>query len=450
MSSGLCRCLLVYLCATRASVAATTDYDQPIVEPWEWITDTVGDYVLEEENMKTPNECARVSRLPKDEAEFYKMTVLRGHPVVFENAWELYGPKLKSWNNMSEFVRKFGHIVVQASKFHANDPLGFHNPMVDGGHHLVYPFFHNMTIEEVVRHEPEDQRIFLGQVPFLQKSECGDELCEDGRDYNFDPEDTVRYGEILYSKATGLPIPLPGVASKEDMQPLADEWQAPPFTTDFSPTMVNLWMGRCRKSPKESALHTDPDENLLLQVKGSKTFHMFPGHEVAHLHTQKVRVRYRQDPGPSGTTPVWPNLGPVNETQLDNFSPIDTVRPDFERYPKAKNAQFINCTVNEGEALWMPSYTWHNVISFGEPSDNPDDDYMNLAVNVWYSGEQRYEQVFVLLRDLMQKKYEAPAKLDDDMFNTIGYNDANTGGQKKRTKKTRTKRKKKKNARSDL
>ena len=206
----------------------------------------------------------------------------------------------------------------------------------------------------------------------------------------------------------------------------------------------------CGYSPKESALHTDPDENLLLQVKGSKvtpidmrrvlaysspalskpfiwskkkralttmglrclcksivfqTFHMFPGHEVAHLHTQKVRVRYRQDPGPSGTTPVWPNLGPVNETQLDNFSPIDTVRPDFERYPKAKNAQFINCTVNEGEALWMPSYTWHNVISFGEPSDNPDDDYMNLAVNVWYSGEQRYEQVFVLLRDLMQKKY---------------------------------------------
>lgn len=41
--------------------------------------------------------------------------------------------------------------------------------------------------------------------------------------------------------------------------------------------------------------------------------------------------------------------------------PVDPLCPDFEKYPLYKNARQLHCTVEEGDALYLPSLWFHHV-----------------------------------------------------------------------------------------
>ena len=80
------------------------------------------------------------------------------------------------------------------------------------------------------------------------------------------------------------------------------------------------------------------------------------------------------------------------QTTQDNFSPIDPLAPNYHKYPQSKHASLIKCILNPGDALYMPSFTWHNVVSEGE--DNKNDIHIggiNMGVNVWFGGDKRFQ-----------------------------------------------------------
>lgn len=61
------------------------------------------------------------------------------------------------------------------------------------------------------------------------------------------------------------------------------------------------------------------------------------------------------------------------------MSPVDISKIDFERFPEFSSTLPLNCTIDEGEVLFMPSYWWHEVQSFPNVTAK-----RNLAVNFWY------------------------------------------------------------------
>ena len=64
-------------------------------------------------------------------------------------------------------------------------------------------------------------------------------------------------------------------------------------------------------------------------------------------------------------------------------TPIDINVPADARYPLAQDIQFMDCVVGPGEALFVPSYWWHEVAS--SPSEETIDDLsLNVAINFWF------------------------------------------------------------------
>eukprot|EP00656_Telonema_subtile_P003473 TRINITY_DN1158_c0_g2_i1.p1 TRINITY_DN1158_c0_g2~~TRINITY_DN1158_c0_g2_i1.p1 ORF type:complete len:142 (+),score=39.32 TRINITY_DN1158_c0_g2_i1:160-585(+) len=66
----------------------------------------------------------------------------------------------------------------------------------------------------------------------------------------------------------------------------------------------------------------------------------------------------------------------------DNFSPVDYNNPDLARFPYWAEAQPTKCSIQAGDMLWIPAFTWHNILSKGDPQAN----WLNVAVNYWYEA----------------------------------------------------------------
>jgi hypothetical protein len=91
------------------------------------------------------------------------------------------------------------------------------------------------------------------------------------------------------------------------------------------------------------------------------------------------------------------------------------------RYPKAKDVLTMDCRVDKGDAIWVPSYWWHEVQSYpssnisngGDVSSartsglNSRQNYpLNIAVNFWFAP--LYEKEFpcaTCKKDLLNQKY---------------------------------------------
>ncbi|MDB5115998.1 MAG: hypothetical protein JWQ79_1490 [Mucilaginibacter sp.] len=47
------------------------------------------------------------------------------------------------------------------------------------------------------------------------------------------------------------------------------------------------------------------------------------------------------------------------------FSPINIAAPDYEKYPKYKNATPLEVTLQPGETIFIPNGVWHTTIAYG-------------------------------------------------------------------------------------
>jgi hypothetical protein len=105
--------------------------------------------------------------------------------------------------------------------------------------------------------------------------------------------------------------------------------------------LLNIWLG-----PKgtQTPLHTDPYHNILCQVVGYKYIRLYSPAE-----SEKMYPRGVDDKGVS--------MENTSNVDLSNAEEIRSHYPDFEQ------AEYVECILGPGEALYVPVGWWHYVES---------------------------------------------------------------------------------------
>lgn len=112
---------------------------------------------------------------------------------------------------------------------------------------------------------------------------------------------------------------------------------------DNLPTYTNLWIGK----NTQSGLHYDYNDNFLIQVYGSKKVFLVAPEETQYLY------------------PL-----PQNFTKTQ----VNPCNPDFDKFPKFKNAVIWKGELCPGEALFIPKGWFHHIYAPKE----------SISLNCWF------------------------------------------------------------------
>jgi lysine-specific demethylase 8 len=115
------------------------------------------------------------------------------------------------------------------------------------------------------------------------------------------------------------------------------------------PSHVYLWMGT---GGTRTPLHFDSYDNLFVQLTGAKFVRIYQREETPKLYV--------------GNKSVYGFQG--------NMSELDCEREDWTKYPLAKDAAFQEVLLLPGDALFIPSRTWHYVRSLST----------STSINYWF------------------------------------------------------------------
>jgi len=121
--------------------------------------------------------------------------------------------------------------------------------------------------------------------------------------------------------------------------------------------LASLWIG----NQINVSAHFDVTDNIACSVVGRRRFTMFPPDQIDNLYI-----------GPWDLTPAGPAI-----------SLVDFHNPDFDRYPKFREALKSACvvTLEPGDALFLPSMWWHHVEGL---------EGLNVLVNYWWRRTPRF------------------------------------------------------------
>lgn len=116
---------------------------------------------------------------------------------------------------------------------------------------------------------------------------------------------------------------------------------------------ARIWIGNATRV----ATHNDDAENIACVAAGRRRFVLFPPEQLHNLYI-----------GPLEVTPAG---APVSLASL--------IDPDFDRYPKLKEALDVAsfAELEAGDAIYIPTLWWHHVEGL-EP--------INVLVNYWKGG----------------------------------------------------------------
>jgi len=146
-----------------------------------------------------------------------------------------------------------------------------------------------------------------------------------------------------------------------------------PFVTEAlgrDPEAVNIWIG---EDHSVTSLHKDHYENLYGVISGEKHFILYPPTDHHFLHEAWFRTAtYQRDR--KGNL----ELVPISDQEPIPWLPVDPLHPDYDKYPRFKNAKPIKVTVKAGEMLYLPSLYYHHV------TQSADGEGKCVAVNYWY------------------------------------------------------------------
>ncbi|MDT0125306.1 cupin-like domain-containing protein [Paenibacillus sp. RRE4] len=123
-----------------------------------------------------------------------------------------------------------------------------------------------------------------------------------------------------------------------------------------SKVQTNLWIG---SGGNINPIHYDFSSNFLTQIKGEKRVLLFP---------------------PSMTDNLYGNMYNIRSKSM-NLSPFNLINPDYEKYPKAKDATPIEVILKEGEMLFIPIFWWHFVETLAMEK--------TISLNFWWRGPKR-------------------------------------------------------------
>jgi len=140
---------------------------------------------------------------------------------------------------------------------------------------------------------------------------------------------------------------LPGFRERDDLDFAASGIDAPP----------RIWIG----NRTTASAHYDAMNNIACCAVGRRRFTLFPTEQIDNLY-----------PGPLEPTPG----GQV-------ISMVDFTSPDFERYPRFRDALATaqSVVLEPGDAIYVPNLWWHHVEGL-EP--------FNVLVNYWWSSVPAY------------------------------------------------------------
>ena len=145
--------------------------------------------------------------------------------------------------------------------------------------------------------------------------------------------------QTIYVGSTSVDRWLPGFREQNDV------------TVPSNDVAVSAWMG----NRSRISAHFDFPDNVACVVAGRRRFTLFPPDQIKNLYV-----------GPLDLTPAGQAI-----------SLVDFENPDFDKYPKFREAleSSYTVTLEPGDALFLPSMWWHHVEGL---------DSLNVLVNFWW------------------------------------------------------------------
>jgi hypothetical protein len=201
---------------------------------------------------------------------------------------------------------------------------------------------------EVWRWSPRYLREAIGTVslPATLPGADGRFRYEPGRALGSQPLPVARFFDDMADE-NGPRWCLQQVPVEQELPMLAERLDYPSCVPPGMMKVVNLWLA----APSTvTPLHYDTSHNLFAQINGSKTFYFFP---------------------PENLEALYP--GPLN-TGAQHVSGIDMFNPDLTQHPLAASLSYRSVTVQAGEALILPAFWWHQVVS----------NDLSASVNFWW------------------------------------------------------------------
>ena len=301
-----------------------------------------------EEPAKAMPECERVE---VDMWDHFFMDYLQlSRPVIITNAMKTWNASRK-WSN--EFLkRKFGDKSVHIKLSPSTDYEGIEDAELWQSKNVKFKI-----PSSVLAKLPFPDLVVPRPAPANMKF----------KDY-IDLMESIANGSIsnasAYLEYSSIPNYFPELREDIAEMPFVDN--------NMDLKHLNIWLSDGRTLGK---LHFDPFDNFLCMIDGKKQLTLFEPHNndmmyEAHIPEAQFSVdlktlQFRRDELLESTSMV--------------MSPFDIKRPNFERFPKFRRTMPLNCTINEGEALFMPAFWWHEVQSSPNSCTN-----RNLAINFWY------------------------------------------------------------------
>lgn len=127
---------------------------------------------------------------------------------------------------------------------------------------------------------------------------------------------------------------------------ITSDYTMPPYCRDGRFLTSRLFI-----SPEGTivATHQDLMENIYVLVRGQKKITLFPPN-----------------------SPLYPFS---RLSKLPNFAQVNFENPDYDLFPLFREAQPYEVTLQEGEALYIPSRWWHHLYNFE----------LSIGLNFWWA-----------------------------------------------------------------
>ena len=121
---------------------------------------------------------------------------------------------------------------------------------------------------------------------------------------------------------------------------LAEGLEASPYVPHHVKS-VNAWIGT---SHTVTALHSDSDDNLLVQLRGFKWVVLYAPHEAQNVYAT-----------------VHPRAAAAGVGGAGQFSAVRVEHPDYDKHPRFRDARGLACMLSPGDALYIPRGWFHYV-----------------------------------------------------------------------------------------
>ena len=109
----------------------------------------------------------------------------------------------------------------------------------------------------------------------------------------------------------------------------------------------NVWIG---SKGNITRCHYDMQDNLLAQVVGRKRVTLFPSRHMGRMYPRSLFVN------------------------KSNFSRVDVMRPDYERFPRFRQVTTYETQLDPGDMLFIPIHWFHYIVSLDAA----------ISVNYWW------------------------------------------------------------------